>query len=102
MLDMSGFEVCRQLRKFSELPVIFLTARGDEIDRVVGLEIGADGYVVKPFSPREVVARVRAILKRARPVAGSPTVEKDGGSLFELDTSRLKILYRDAWTEIAN
>ncbi|MDR7090966.1 MULTISPECIES: two-component system response regulator CreB [Cellvibrio] len=66
--DMTGFEACKQLRKFSEVPVMFLTARGDELDRVVGLEIGADDYVVKPFSPREVAARVKAILKRVRPV----------------------------------
>jgi two-component system, OmpR family, catabolic regulation response regulator CreB len=62
--DMTGFEACKQLRKFSEVPVIFLTARGSELDRVVGLEIGADDYVVKPFSPREIAARVKAILKR--------------------------------------
>jgi len=62
--DTSGFEVCKQVRQLSEVPIIFLTARSEEIDRVVGLEIGADDYVTKPFSPREVVARVRAILKR--------------------------------------
>lgn len=62
--DLNGFEVCKQLRRFSDIPVIFLTARADEVDRVVGLEIGADDYVVKPFSPREVVARVKAILRR--------------------------------------
>lgn len=62
--DMSGFDVCRQLRRFSDVPVIFLTARGDEIDRIVGLEIGADDYVTKPFSPRELVARVRVVLRR--------------------------------------
>jgi two-component system, OmpR family, catabolic regulation response regulator CreB len=65
--DMTGFEACKQLRKFSEVPVVFLTARGDELDRVIGLEIGADDYVVKPFSPREVAARVKAILKRMKP-----------------------------------
>jgi len=63
--DMSGLEVCRKLRQFSEVPVIFLTARSDEIDRIVGLEIGADDYVTKPFSPRELVARIRVILRRA-------------------------------------
>ncbi len=62
--DMNGFDVCRQLRQFTETPVLFLTARCDEIDRIVGLEIGADDYVTKPFSPREVVARIRAILRR--------------------------------------
>ena len=62
--DITGFELCRQLRAFSDVPVIFLTARGGEVDRVVGLELGADDYVVKPFSPRELVARVRARLRR--------------------------------------
>ena len=61
--DMSGFEVCRTLRTFSDVPVIFLTARHEEIDRIVGLEIGADDYVVKPFSPRELAARVRVIMR---------------------------------------
>jgi two-component system, OmpR family, catabolic regulation response regulator CreB len=65
--DMSGFELCKLLRKESTIPVLFLTARTDEIDRVVGLEIGGDDYVSKPFSLREVVARVKVILKRVRP-----------------------------------
>jgi len=64
--DISGFEVCKTIRETSNIPIIFLTARGEEIDRVVGLEIGADDYVVKPFSPRELVARVKAILKRSQ------------------------------------
>jgi len=68
--DTSGFEVFKRLRATSDVPVIFLTARSDEIDRVVGLELGADDYVPKPFSPRELVARVRSILRRsARPAA---------------------------------
>ena len=67
--DMNGFEVCRQLRQFSHVPVIFLTARSDEIDRIVGLEIGADDYVTKPFSPRELVARIRVVLRRLAPEA---------------------------------
>ncbi len=62
--DINGFEVCKIIRKSSDVPIIFLTARGEEIDRVVGLEIGGDDYVVKPFSPRELVARVKVILKR--------------------------------------
>lgn len=62
--DIGGFEVCRQLRAFSAVPVVFLTARGDEVDRVLGFELGADDYVPKPFSPRELVARVRARLRR--------------------------------------
>ena len=62
--DLDGFEVCRAVRKFSEVPIIFLTSRSDEIDRVVGLEIGGDDYVVKPFSPRELLARIKAIRRR--------------------------------------
>ncbi|MDN2711123.1 two-component system response regulator CreB [Janthinobacterium sp. SUN118] len=73
--DMSGLEVCRRLRQFSEVPVIFLTARSDEIDRIVGLEIGADDYVTKPFSPRELVARIRVILRRA----GATQVPREAG-----------------------
>jgi len=61
-----GWEVCRQIRRFSDVPILILTARGEEIDRVSGLTLGADDYVVKPFSPRELVARVKAILRRGR------------------------------------
>ena len=64
--DGNGFEFCKQIRAFSDLPVIFLTARSDEVDRIVGLEIGADDYVVKPFSPRELTARVKVILRRSK------------------------------------
>ena len=67
-----GFDVCRELRAKGDLPVLFLTARDDETDRIVGLELGADDYVVKPFSPRELVARVKAILRRARGQAPAP------------------------------
>ena len=65
-----GWEVCRRLRQTSEVPVIMLTARGEEIDRVAGLTLGADDYVVKPFSPRELVARVKAVLRRTSPAPG--------------------------------
>ncbi|PKG73754.1 two-component system response regulator [Shewanella sp. Choline-02u-19] len=63
--DVNGFELCKTIRDFSDLPIIFLTARNDEIDRVVGLEIGADDYVTKPFSPREMLARIKLRIKRA-------------------------------------
>ncbi|MBN1529596.1 MAG: response regulator transcription factor [Thermoleophilaceae bacterium] len=63
--DGSGYDVCRELRRDSEVPIIMLTARGEETDRIVGLELGADDYVVKPFSAREVVARIRAVLRRS-------------------------------------
>jgi two-component system response regulator RegX3 len=72
--DGSGFDVCRELRAHSPVPIIILSARGEEADRVVGLELGADDYVVKPFSAREVVARIRAVLRRA----GAPQSPGDG------------------------
>ncbi|CTQ48083.1 response regulator transcription factor [Jannaschia donghaensis] len=71
--EMDGFEVCRRIRATSQVPILFLTAQDDEVDRIVGLELGADDYVTKPFSPRELVARLRAILKRAGP-APAPTL----------------------------
>ena len=84
--DMNGFEVCRRLRQFSNVPVIFLTALSDEIDRIVGLEIGADDYVTKPFSPRELVARIRVVLRRLAP-APTPAPR------FELRTHEARIVY---------
>ena len=90
--DISGFEACRRLRRFSEVPVIVLTARDAEIDRVVGLEIGADDYVVKPFSPREVAARVRAILKRMAP---RPLESLAAVGPFRVDSERVQIHYRE-------
>ena len=82
--DMSGLEVCRRLRQFSEVPVIFLTARSDEIDRIVGLEIGADDYVTKPFSPRELVARIRVILRRA---GAAPALRETGMTSADVVTA---------------
>lgn len=88
--DGSGLEFCKAIRSFSDVPVIFLTARSDELDRVVGLEIGADDYVVKPFSPRELTARVKAILKRARRGAAPGVPLTD----FELDREGQSVRYR--------
>jgi len=75
--ELDGFEVCRRIRARSEVPILFLTARDDEIDRILGLELGADDYVTKPFSPRELVARVKAILKRTHR-AGKPQLARHG------------------------
>ena len=72
--EMDGFEVCRTLRRTSQIPIIMLTARGDVTDRVVGLEIGADDYLPKPFDPRELVARLSTIVKRKQPVADESSV----------------------------
>ncbi len=68
--DLDGFEVCRRIRSSSDVPVLMLTARGQDEDRIVGLELGADDYVPKPFNPRELLARLRAVLRRRRPEAG--------------------------------
>jgi len=76
--DRSGFDVCREIRRQSEVPILFLTAREHEIDRVVGLELGADDYVVKPFSPRELTARVQAILRRTQRPASEPAAKPEG------------------------
>src|SRR5271154_3854543 len=82
-----GFEVCRRLRASSGVPVLMLTARDDEIDRILGLELGADDYVTKPFSPRELAARVKAILRRAEgPPPARPAVLRVGD--VEVDTGR--------------
>ncbi|MEE8498211.1 MAG: response regulator transcription factor [Acidimicrobiia bacterium] len=86
---MDGVEVCRRIRAFSDVPVIMLTARDSEIDKIVGLEIGADDYVTKPFSPRELVARVRAVLRRSEEAPRSPSVlEVDG---WEIDSGRREV-----------
>ncbi|WP_137937515.1 two-component system response regulator CreB [Chitinivorax sp. B] len=85
--DGNGFEFCKSLRQHSDVPVMFLTARNEEIDRIVGLEIGADDYVVKPFSPRELVARVKAILKRIRSNVNTPVSHG-----FEMNETQARIL----------
>ncbi|AKC85619.1 two-component system response regulator CreB [Pseudoxanthomonas suwonensis] len=97
--DLSGFDVCRRLRGFSEVPVIFLTARNDEIDRVLGLELGADDYVAKPFSPRELVARVRARLRRSQvpAVAADGWVERGD---FAVDRAGHRVRYRGRTLEL--
>ena len=76
MPKMDGTDVCREVRKTSRLPIIMLTAKGEEIDRILGLELGADDYIVKPFSPREVIARIRAVLRRfsEQPSAGTDAI----------------------------
>lgn len=106
MPGLDGFEVVKEIRKTSRVPVIMLTARGDELDRIVGLEIGADDYLPKPFNPRELLARVQAVLRRAEPpgedtlryAAGSLEVDSDrrvaslSGEVLELTTTEFEIL----------
>jgi len=92
--DIGGFALCRELRRARDLPVIFLTAQDAEADRILGLEIGADDYVTKPFSPRELVARVRVVLRRLLP----PAARENGGAassrVFVHDSEGHRIRYR--------
>ncbi len=105
--ELDGFEILRRLRRQSRVPVLMLTARGEDVDRIIGLELGADDYLPKPFNPRELVARVRAILRRyePRPAANSSRVEVNGvvldpgtravtvdGKLVDLTTFEFDIL----------
>ncbi len=97
--DVNGFDLLREVRKSSSVPVIILSARSDIVDRVVGLEIGADDYIVKPFSPRELTARVRAVLRRRpdRKIApDAATEESKTESPFQLDEKRCLIKYHGA------
>jgi DNA-binding response OmpR family regulator len=103
--DVDGFELCRRLRDLGDVPILILTARDEEVDRVIGLELGADDYLTKPFSPRELVARVRAVLRRSDPASGSRVIQIGelrvdlrtrsatfGGSPLELRTLEFDLL----------
>ncbi|MFZ0610958.1 MAG: response regulator transcription factor [Desulfobacterales bacterium] len=89
---MDGWEICRRLRRFSDVPVIMLTARGEEIDRVAGLTLGADDYIVKPFSPRELIARVKAVLRRSFPPStGRGRILAHADVRLDLEKRRLSV-----------
>ena len=99
--DMTGFDVCRALRRTADTPVLFLTARADEVHRIVGLELGGDDYVTKPFSPREVASRIRAISRRLRPAdrpagVGRPA-PPEKTARFEIDAEGRRIAYHGQW-----
>jgi DNA-binding response OmpR family regulator len=89
--DIDGYEVCRALRKRSDVPIIVITARGDEVDRVVGLELGADDYVVKPFGFRELTARIRAVARRAGGRASEPAVVRVGALEVDVRGHRVTV-----------
>ncbi len=92
-----GWEICRELRKFSDVPILMLTAREEEIDRILGLSLGADDYVLKPFSPRELVERVKAILRRTQPrknIASSPEILRHAD--LTLDPIKCKVTLSDS------
>lgn len=89
---LDGWEVCRELRRWSNVPILILSAREEELDRILGLSLGADDYVVKPFSPRELVARVKAILRRARPIPSQVKgVLSHGGLILDREKCRVTL-----------
>jgi DNA-binding response OmpR family regulator len=93
---MSGFDFCRALRKSSRVPIIMITAKDSEVDKIVGLELGADDYITKPFSIREVLARVNAVLRRAQPEANEPRSipEKDSIGTFSIDRAARRVILK--------
>lgn len=104
LADGSGFDFFRQIRQLSDAPVIFMTARGEEIDRVVGLEMGAEDYIVKPFSLRELVARVRVVLRRGDAPSAAHDRDRDTAAVaaqaFRIDTARRQIHYHARLLEL--
>jgi DNA-binding response OmpR family regulator len=92
---LDGVEVCRRMRSRSQVPIIMLTAKGDEIDKVVGLEMGADDYITKPFSMREFRSRVKAALRRSRMIGGGPDEEPISSGSLAIDFARRAVLIRD-------
>ncbi len=98
--DMSGLELCKSIRELHDVPIIFLTARSDEVDRVVGLEIGADDYMVKPFSPRELSARVKAVLRRVDTPVDAQADQMDV-SLFRIEEEKRRIFYCAARVDLS-
>ena len=92
--DMSGFDVCREIQRTGRVPVIFLTARSSEVDKIVGLELGADDYVAKPFSPRELTSRVRAVLRRSNGHGVVQVVTSTANAIWQHDEARCRISYR--------
>jgi DNA-binding response OmpR family regulator len=95
-----GFDVCREIRNRGNTPVLFLTARDDEVDRILGLELGADDYIVKPFSPREMVARVRAILRRTQDAPKEQEIFTNGD--IEVDLRRREVSREGKVVDLAN
>ncbi|MGB9638066.1 MAG: response regulator transcription factor [bacterium] len=96
--DMGGFEICKNIRKESKVPIIMLTAKGEEIDKILGFELGADDYITKPFSPRELLARIKAVLKRTR----STNIDTNQIQLgpFKINVNRREIYKNDVLLEL--
>lgn len=98
MPGLDGWEVCRSVRKESDVPIIMLTARGDDVDKIVGLELGADDYITKPFNPRELIARVKAVLRRYQPAAKVSTVLQVGD--LRIDTAKREVMVGNRLVEL--
>ena len=98
--EVDGLDVCRELRKSSNVPVIMITARGEEIDRVLGLELGADDYVTKPFSVRELMARIKAVLRRAQNDNSEPSTIISGAGGLRMDVDRRVVTVADSPIEL--
>jgi DNA-binding response OmpR family regulator len=95
-----GLDVCRALRKTSDVPIIMITARGEETDRVVGLELGADDYVTKPFSVRELMARIKAVLRRTQRDDSAPSTLISGAGGLRMDVERRTVTVADSAVEL--
>ena len=98
--EVDGLDVCRELRKSSNVPVIMITARGEEIDRVIGLELGADDYVTKPFSVRELMARIKAVLRRVENQTTEPSTIISGAGKLHMDVDRRIVTVADSVIEL--
>lgn len=99
--DKNGFEVCRELREFTSVPIIMVTAKGEDIDKIVGLETGADDYVVKPFNPRELLARIKAILRRLSYKAADSGAKQIEVGKLSMDIYKRKVLYKGKNVDLA-
>ncbi|WP_375748574.1 response regulator [Vibrio sp. HN007] len=99
--DMDGMEICKQVRAFSQLPIIMITAKSEEIDRLLGLEFGADDYICKPFSPREVIARIKTVLRRVAPTqdsgSQSPMIIESG---FEMKPDEYEVHFKGVFLDL--
>ena len=98
MPEMDGLEMCREVRRAHEVPIVFLSSRDDEVDRILGLELGGDDYLAKPFSPRELVARIKAVLRRARPPTAAPAAHATATQVLQRGSLRMDLeLWRAYW-----
>jgi DNA-binding response OmpR family regulator len=99
--DVDGIEVCRRIRKSSDVPILMLTARDEDVDKIIGLEVGADDYMTKPFNPRELVARVKSILRRATPERREPTSAMIRHGELSVDAGRREVRIGDQEVQLA-